>query len=118
MSTPESVRSSSALLKADGRAAVVFEPQKDGRLRVTYHNWEDAKVVEPGSRLEFVWEEGQVRAYRRTGGPIDYRALLKRYMRDVVSLGRGDNYLLNDGCTLAGPDLLELQAIEAEVRGE
>lgn len=111
-------RPTSPLFKAD-TAALHLKAEKNGTVRVTYAGWDDAKVLLAGEALVVRWKEGQVHLYRTPPGPpIDYRDLLKRYMQDVVSLGGGGAYLLNDGLTLSGPDLAELQEIEREVKAD
>jgi hypothetical protein len=59
--------------------------------------------------------EGHVAGFRQPkGGPVDYRALLKAYMRGVVD-AEGCAFV-NADFALSGPDLAELQAIEAELK--
>ena len=49
------------LLKAD-RVTLAVEATKDGKLRVTYQGWDDAKVVLPGQRFELVCGDQGVEA--------------------------------------------------------
>jgi hypothetical protein len=34
------------------KVTLIFSHEKDGKIRLTYGNWDDAKVVEPGEVLE------------------------------------------------------------------
>ena len=59
------------LFKAD-TANLAFSADKEGRVRMVYSGWEDAKVLLPDEVLEVYWEGGQVLARKVTPvGSID-----------------------------------------------
>jgi hypothetical protein len=53
------------LFKAD-TANLAFSADKEGRVRIVYSGWEDAKVLLPGEHLDVYWEGGQVLARKVT----------------------------------------------------
>ena len=59
----------SSLFKAD-TATLVFSASKDGKIRVIYTGWDDAKVVLPGDVFEVRWGSQGVegRIYPRRQG--------------------------------------------------
>lgn len=52
------------LLTADG-VTLAVSAEKDGKLRVVYGGWEDAKVLLPGEHVELWNVRGQVQAFRK-----------------------------------------------------
>jgi hypothetical protein len=61
----------SPLLKADPRVVLTFSAEKDGLMRVTYQNWDDAKVFKPGEWVEVLARGGQVQVFRRGESLVD-----------------------------------------------
>jgi hypothetical protein len=57
-----------ALLIAD-RATITFAAEKDGRITVTYANWDDKRVALPGEVFEVSWC-GASRRTRSSGNPV------------------------------------------------
>ena len=53
------------LFKADA-ANLAFSADKEGRVRIVYSGWEDAKVLLLGEVLEVYWQSGQVLARKVT----------------------------------------------------
>ena len=59
------------LFRAD-TANLAFSADKEGKVRIVYAGWDDAKVLTPGEVLEVYWEGGQVLARKVTPvGSID-----------------------------------------------
>ena len=53
------------LFKADA-ANLAFSADKEGKVRMVYSGWDDAKVLLPGEVLEVYWQGGQVLARKVT----------------------------------------------------
>jgi hypothetical protein len=57
--SPNAVTEPSApLIKAD-TGTLQFAADKEGRIRLNYSGWEDAKVILLGERLQLFWQGGQ-----------------------------------------------------------
>jgi hypothetical protein len=80
---PTETPTSSALFKTDN-TAITFARQADGTIRMTRLGWDEAKILLVGEALEVRMLDGHIAGFRQAkGGPVDYRALLKAYMRGV-----------------------------------